>query len=182
MRVLLVDAFPPGHPTGPALVEAAIATLQHRGHDVQHEALVATGFRTAMSAEERDAYHGDTPLRADDTRHAAAEVARADALLFCYPTVTGTVPAVLKGWLERVLVPGVAFGFDETGRVTRGLTHVHRLGVVTTGEGRIARLRGRDGGRRTILQTLRIQCANTCRRSWVCADDPARVRRTLSRW
>ena len=45
-------------------------------------------------------------------RHAEI-IKQAEALVFVYPTWWSTMPAILKGWLERVLVPGVGFVFDE---------------------------------------------------------------------
>lgn len=185
MRVLLVDAFPAGDLIGEQLVAAARHTLERRGHHLTVSRLDTDRFAPFMTAAERAAYHGDEPLQADDTRREAAAVRDAEGLLFCYPTVTGTVPAPLKGWLERVLVPGVAFGFSASGRVTRGLTNVVRLGAVTSvSESRWRRLRRRDGGRRTLLQTLRLNCATTCRRTWVPVHgaDTAAVSRALGRW
>jgi NAD(P)H dehydrogenase (quinone) len=182
VRVLVLDGF--DHANSP-VVDAARQALEARGHEVTVSRVISDGFEPFMSSAEREAYHTDEPLITDDTRREAAELKAADALLFCYPTVTGTVPAHLKGWLERVLVPGVAFGFSESGRVTRGLTNIRRLGAITTvNEGRIERARRRDGGRRTILQTLRLQCATSCRRTWVpLADGDTRpISRALARW
>ena len=55
------------------------------------------------------------------------------ALVFVYPTVTGGLPATLKGWLERVLVTGVAFELDaKTNKIKPAMRQVRRIGVVTT--------------------------------------------------
>ena len=122
-----------------------------------------------------------------DTEAGAAAIRTADALLFCYPTTAFTVPACVKAFLDRVLLPGVAFGFDEKGRVKGAMTNVRRLGVVTRRpHGRLATMRARDGGRRTILRTLRLNCHRFCRRTFVAVrgEDPATeaVRRRLRRW
>lgn len=140
-----------------------------------------------MSTAERGAYHEPEPLMAAETKAAAKAVGDADALLFCYPTTTFTVPAVLKGWLERVLVPGVAFVFDAKDRVAPGMTNVRRLGVVTTTpHGWLTTKRARDQGRRTILWTLRLSCHRLCRRTFasmpVGSVDQARITRALRRW
>ena len=56
-----------------------------------------------------------------------------DTLIFVYPTWWYGLPAVLKGWLDRVLVPGVAFRMpDENGDIKPALTHITRLAVFTT--------------------------------------------------
>jgi 1,4-dihydroxy-2-naphthoate polyprenyltransferase len=49
-----------------------------------------------------------------DLERAAALIAWADHLVFVYPTWWGTMPALLKGFLDRILAPG--FAFEETGR------------------------------------------------------------------
>ena len=75
--------------------------------------LYAEEFRTAMSHDEQLAYHSDRPLLDPMAERHAGIVKRAEALVFVYPTWWSTVPAILKGWLERVMVPGVGFVFDE---------------------------------------------------------------------
>ena len=80
------------------------ASRRTRGEVVD---LYALGFRVAMSPDERHAYHGETPLIDEHTREHARLVGRADCLVFVYPTWWSGLPAMLKGWLERVLVPGV---------------------------------------------------------------------------
>ena len=190
MRVLLIDAYPMDDPDR-GVVEAATRALSAGGHEVERLGLAEAGFEPIMSAADRAAYHTDEPLVTDETRAAAAQVKAAEALLFCYPTVTYTVPALLKGWLERVLVLGVAFVFDDAGRVAPGMTGVRRIGVVTTTpHGWLATRRRRDLGRRTIMWTLRLNCHRLCRRTFVSlrrgtASSPAataRVERALARW
>lgn len=167
MRVLVVDAFPPGHADG-AVVDAAIHRLEAAGHRVEHHPVARDRFATFMTADERRAYETDEPLIAEETRAAAAAVRRADALLFCYPTTLYGVPPRLKGWLERVMVLGVAFVFDRKRRVRPGLTNIRRLGVVTTSpHGRLRTWRARDGGYRTIMRTLRLNCHPLCRRTFI---------------
>ncbi|MEL6982281.1 MAG: NAD(P)H-dependent oxidoreductase [Actinomycetota bacterium] len=188
MRVLLIDAYRPDDPDR-AVVDAAAKALRTNGHEIDRVDLVADGFRAFMSEEERDAYHTDEPLIADDAKASAQLVRRADAMLFCYPTVTHTVPAVLKGWLERVLVLGVAFDFDDKGRIAPAMTRVRRIGAVTTTpHGWITTRRHGDLGRRTIMWTLRLNCNRLCRRTFVGVPTGAgggsgpRIERALRRW
>ncbi len=167
MKVLIVNAFAPELP-GRSLVDTAVATLAGGGHDVRRSDLVDGGFSPFMTTEERLAYHGDDPVVNNDVADEVASVRWAGALLFCYPTVTFTVPAVLKGWLDRVLVPGVAFDFDARGRVRPALTNVRRLGAVTTTTAsRWRTWQMRDGGRRTITRTVRLNCNRRCRVTWI---------------
>lgn len=190
VRVLLIDAFPLDDPDR-AVVDEAVDVLSAGGHQVDRLGLVETGFELAMSPAERAAYHTDEPLVAEETARSAELIARAEGLLFCYPTTTFTVPALLKGWLERVLVLGVGFEFDEKGRVSPGMTQIRRLGVVTTSPHRwLTTRRHRDLGRRTIMWTLRLNCHRLCRRTFVSIPAGAggasstgrRLRGRLGRW
>jgi len=130
-----------------------------------------------MTAEERDAYEGGQPIRSDVVRRHAELVRRADVLVFAYPARRLGLPAVLKGWLERVLVPGVAFHLDErTNRVVADLRHVRRVvGIATYGEPRWRVRLLHDGGRRTLLRALVLLCHRPCRRTWVALYDAAGV-------
>jgi putative NADPH-quinone reductase len=189
MRVLVISGFP-ATDADRHLVDVALIVLAERGHQPTLIDLVADGFTLAMTAGERAAYHQEENLVSDETRRSAALVGEVDALVFCYPTVTHSVPAIVKGWCERVLLPGVAFVFDDKGRIARGMTNITRLGVITvTPHGRLARWRHRDLGYRTIMRTIRMNCHARCRRTFVRLhrgtapdESAAAVSRAFSRW
>ena len=197
MRVLLLDAYEPDDPDR-AVVDAAVETLGGRGHEL--DVLDLSGTDQFMSAAEHAAYHSDEPVVSDDVRDSVARLRQAGGLLFCYPTVAFTVPARLKGWLERTLVPGVGFVFDRNNRIRRGMTNIRRVGAVTTSpHDRRARMRARDGGRRTTVRTMRLCSHSRCRVTFVSlpagtgagagaasdgigAAEAARIRRGLRNW
>ncbi len=187
MRVLLIDAFAPDD-ADRRNADIAADVLATAGHDVRRVDVVADGFVPHMSAAERRVYHDEgANIVADEVRSSAEGVRWAEALLFCYPTKAFMVPAELKAWFERVLLPGVTFGFNARGKVVRGMTNIRRLGVVTsTPHGRWATARARDRGRRSIMWTLRLSCAKTCRRTFISvragSDAEATIRRRLRRW
>lgn len=167
MRVLLVDDFPAGNPDS-HVVARSIAALEARGHEVDHLSLDSVEFAGFMTATERRAYETDEPLQADATRDSARRVQECDALLFCYPTVLFGVPPRLKSWLERVMVLGVAFVFDNKRRVRPGMTNVRRIAVVTTTpHTRRSTWQARDIGRRIVMRTIRLNCHPLCRRTFV---------------
>ena len=183
MKVLLVDGFDGADP----IVTTAIETLAAGGHHVDHLDLAATDFRIAMSTEERRRYHdeGENLLTAEQ-RDAAALLADCDALLFCMPQVTFTVPARVKGFLDRVFIPGVAFGFDDAGRVAPKLRQIRRLGLITRGPHDAASVRrARNGAGRTVLWTVRLNCSWTCRRTHLALPPGGgvdEVAERLGRW
>ncbi len=100
---------------------------------------------------------------ATPTSSAAAEI-----LAFVYPTWWSGLPAILKGWLERVMVPGVGFVFDARGRVRPGLPQVRRLiGISTYGSPRTYVRLVNDNGRRTITRALRMSCGWRAKPMWL---------------
>ena len=186
MRVLLLDGYDPSDDDRRLVVEA-VEELQAGRHEV--DLLAVHDFDAVMSAAERTAYHSEQPVISDDVRDSAERLRAAEALLFCYRTVTFNVPASLKGWLERVMVPGVAFVFDDRHRVRPGMQNIRRIGAITTSpHSRLARLRARDAGKRTTARTLRLSAHKRCRTTFVSVPSPAdddsvaRVRRALRRW
>jgi putative NADPH-quinone reductase len=168
MRVVVVVAHPDPSSFNQAIASTATAALIESGHHVTVLDLYAEEFRTAMSADERLAYHSDRPLLDPMAERHADIVKQAEALVFVYPTWWSTMPAILKGWLERVMVPGVGFVFDEHHHVRRGLTHVRRVvGISTYGARWIYVKAVHDNGRRTLLRALRLNTATLTRRSWL---------------
>lgn len=90
-----------------------------------------------------------------DIAHHVEAVRAAEMLVFTYPTWWSGVPAQLKGWLERVMLPGVAFRL-ENGRVRPALGHVRRIVVVSTYGSPWTYVKAiNDNGRRTLLRALR---------------------------
>lgn len=84
-----------------------------------------------LSREERLGYH--------DTAHNRAPVAdyvervlRAEALVLCFPTWCFGLPAMLKGFFDRVFMPGVAFDINDPAHVRPGLTHLRHIAAVVT--------------------------------------------------
>ena len=167
MRTLVIVAHPSTDSFCHALAGRAVAGLRSAGHEVTVLDLYAEGFRTAMSAAERAAYHDEEPILDPMVRRHADEVSVAEALVFVYPTWWSGLPAILKGWLERVLVPGVGFRFDEQGKVRPGLGRVrHLVGVSTYGSPRSYVRLINDNGRRTLTRALRMSCGLRVRAHW----------------
>ena len=167
MRTLVVIAHPSTDSFCHALTDRAVAGLRAAGHDVTVLDLYAEGFRVAMSADERTAYHGDEPILDPVVGLHADAVLAAEALVFVYPTWWSGLPAILKGWLDRVLVPGVGFRFDEKGKVRPGLGQVrHLVGISTYGSPRWYVRLVNDNGRRTITRALRLSCGFRVRSHW----------------
>lgn len=188
MKVLLVVAHPCADSFTHACAAAAEKGLTRAGHTVETLDLYAIGFRTAMTREERVAYDTDDPILDPIVADHAARAKAAQAIVFVYPTWWSGLPAILKGWLERVLVPGVGFTFDPaSGKVKPGLTNIRRIvGISTYGSPRTYVKLINDNGRRIITRALRMSCGVRARTRWLSmyamdtADDTDR-RRHLER-
>lgn len=168
MQVLVVLAHPTAGSLNHAIAERACTALRTAGHDVHFLDLYALGFGAAMTADERAAYHTETPIVDPMVRDHAELVRTSAAMVFVYPTWWSSMPAILKGWLERVFVPGIGFQFNEEGKVRPALTQMRRLVGISTYGSPWAYVKAiNDNGRRTIMRTIRINTGRFTRTSWL---------------
>jgi putative NADPH-quinone reductase len=168
MNILLVYCHPDPASFTAAIRDIAVETLVAAGHAVDLLDLYAEGFEPVMSRDERAEYHS----RDRNRRPVAAHLARlraAEALIFIHPTWWYAQPAMLKGWLERVLVPHETFTLPEGNRPIRGLmTNIRLIGTITTlGAPKWWWWCMGMPGRRILLTGIRVLCAPGCRTFWL---------------
>lgn len=193
MRITVVHAHPAEKSFSRAVLNTVLDALD--GHEIDLCDLYADDFHPVLTDSEHREYLGDDPIQDPLVRRYAEYVQRAEALVFVYPTWWSGLPAILKGWFDRVMVQGVAFGFDHKHRIQPELHHVRRIaGVTTYGSSRLVTLLGVDGGRRTLHRTLRVAAGWRTRTTWLglhsmdTADDAQRqqflerVRREFASW
>ena len=84
-----------------------------------------------LSRAERIGYH-DTPANRAAVQAYVDRLLAAEALVLCFPVWNFGPPAMLKGFLDRVLVPGVAFDLGADGSLTPALRHIRKLAAVTS--------------------------------------------------
>ena len=173
MDVLVVCAHPDAGSFNHAVTRAVERGLAAGGHRVTTLDLYELGFTAAMSPEEHRAYQAwqspaPPPILDPLVAEHAALVGTADAFVFVYPTWWSQPPAILKGWLERVLVPGVSFTFNANGKVRPGMRHVKRIvGISTYGSPWTYIKLVNDGGRRMITRALRMSCGLRTPTTWM---------------
>lgn len=129
-RIALVLGHPdraPGH-FGPALAEAYATGARAAGHEVRVVDLARLEFPLLRSQAEFET--GELPASLEEAR---AAIAWADVLVFVFPLWLGTMPALLKGFLEQVLRPGFAFDYEANGRWRPALKGKSARVVVTMG-------------------------------------------------
>lgn len=165
MNILLVYCHPVPESYCAAIRDRAVAALTKAGHDVDLLDLYAEGFDPVMPEEERRTYNEGTVATHPFPGH-AARLKAAQGILFVYPTWWYGMPAMLKGWLDRVWTPDLTFAIpDGPGPIRPLMTHVRFLGIVTTcGAPRLWSYLMGHPGKRTILRGIRALCAPGCRR------------------
>ncbi len=168
MQALVVLAHPCDDSFNHNIADSAVRGLERAGHSVDRIDLYADRFGAAMSIDERLAYHSGRAILDPQVADHAERLQRAEILVFVYPTWWSGLPAILKGWLERVMVPGVAFNFHErSGKVRPGLRQVRRIvGISTYGSPRTYVKLINDNGRRTLTRALRMSCGLQARTKW----------------
>ncbi|ERI49725.1 NAD(P)H dehydrogenase [Pseudomonas sp. EGD-AK9] len=133
MKVLIVHAHPEPQSFTAALRDLARETLEGQGHEVQVSDLYAMGWNPVASAadftaranpdylvyalEQREGVKGGQ--LAADIQAELDKLLWADLLILNFPLYWFSVPAMLKGWIDRVLVSGVCYGgkrfYDQGG-------------------------------------------------------------------
>ncbi len=133
MRALIVYSHPAEGSFNAAIRDLAVEKLRGVGAEVRVSDLYAEGFQPVLTNEEWSGYL-DHPTNRRPVEAHCADIEWCDTLIFVYPTWWYGLPAMLKGWLDRVLLPEVAFLMpDAAHRTIRpGLHHIARLGVFTT--------------------------------------------------
>lgn len=129
-RALVVFAHPCAESFSAALRVVVTDRLAARGWEVDLCDLYAEGFDPVLGAEERRSYQ-DIPANTAPVQAHVDRLRAAQALVLVYPTWNFGMPAILKGYIDRVFLPGVSFVLKD-GLVAPGLTHIRKLAVVTS--------------------------------------------------
>jgi len=131
MRVLVLHAHPVETSYNAALHQLITRTLAEHGHQIDDCDLYAEGFDPVLSRAERLDYHDTTTNQAPVQRYVDRLLA-AEGIVFCFPVWCFGLPAMLKGWFDRVMLPGVSFVISADGTVTPNLRHIRKVAVVTS--------------------------------------------------
>src|SRR3984893_6008648 len=127
LRVLLVVAHPLDNAFAKAAAARIRATLERRGIEVDMIDLYADDFDPRLTGAERRGYF-TAPYDSRAVAGYAARLMLAEKLVFVFPQWWFNVPAILKGFFDRVLVPGVAFDHPYGGGpLIPRLTHIDAL-------------------------------------------------------
>ena len=131
MRVLVIYAHPVETSFNAALHGATVAALKRAGHEVDDLDLYAEGFSPVLTREERLNYH-DESINQGPVKAYVERLKRAEAVVFVFPTWSFGAPAILKGFFDRVLLPGVSFRITPERTVVRLLDNIRAVAAVVT--------------------------------------------------
>ncbi|WP_455269420.1 NAD(P)H-dependent oxidoreductase [Rhizobium herbae] len=132
MRILLVLAHPLTDSFAAGVAATTKAALEKSGHSVDLLDLYREGFDPRLREEERRGYF-DTPYDTTGVDDIVARLRAADGLILVFPQWWFNFPAILKGFFDRVLAPGVAFDHEQSGgRILPRLTNIKLFWALTT--------------------------------------------------
>ncbi|MEM1236211.1 MAG: NAD(P)H-dependent oxidoreductase [Pseudomonadota bacterium] len=166
MRALIVYCHPKEGSFNSAVRDTVIGRLEAAGVPYRLHDLYAEGFSAVLSTDEWVGYEDCDTNRAPIAKY-ADDIEWCDTLIFVYPTWWYGLPAVLKGWLDRVLLPGIAFEMPKADgeNIKPALHHIRRLGVFTTcGASRWLTMYIGAPGKRTLMRGVGLLLAPRTRK------------------
>ena len=172
MLIQVVHSHPLTDSYNHALFRTIVETLQRR-HEVIATDLYREGFSPAMTEVERRSYYAGAYAE-EAVARLVSDLRRVDGIIFCFPHWWFSMPAMLKGYFDRVWAPGTAFAHDlGGGRIKPLLTHIRLFGVVTSygSPWWLTRLVMQDPGRKVLLRALKPMCGSGVRSFYLAHYD-----------
>ena len=173
MRIQVVHCHPLTDSYDHALFRAIVETLETNGHAVVATDLYREGFQPAMTERERRSYMGND-YEAAGVADYAATLKRMEGLILCFPHWWFAMPAMLKGWVDRVWGPGIAFTYDSVDNHLKPALHNIKLfGVVTSyGSPRwIVHFFAGNAGYKVLMRGMKPLCARDVRSFYLAHYD-----------
>jgi putative NADPH-quinone reductase len=154
MKILVLYAHPVETSFNAGLHRMIVERLTGAGHAVDDCDLYAENFDPRLTRAERLGYH-DERGAGDPAALYVERLLRADALVLSFPVWNFGYPAILKGFFDRVFLPGVSFKLVN-GKVQPSLHNIRKLAAVTTyGGSRFHAMLMGDPPRKLVKRVLR---------------------------
>jgi NAD(P)H dehydrogenase (quinone) len=155
MRVLVLFAHPVETSFNAALHSAILGALKSAGHEVDDCDLYQENFDPRLTREERLGYHEVGP-NIEPVKSYVERLQAANALVLSFPVWNFGYPAILKGFFDRVFLPGVSFDLTPEGGVAPKLQNIRKMAAVCTyGGSRLRAILAGDPPRRSVTRVLR---------------------------
>mmetsp|Transcript_2350 Transcript_2350/g.3299 ORF Transcript_2350/g.3299 Transcript_2350/m.3299 type:complete len:239 (+) Transcript_2350:73-789(+) len=174
-KVLMVIAHPVKQSFIQHLANTAFHSLQDANHEVKQLSLYEESFQPVLTEEELRNYMSDK--RPKDVQKSAELLRWCNAIVFVFPTWWYQPPAILKGWMDRVFLPGIAFDVANpenkhlaaSNGLVPGLANIKRMGVITTlGADFWTVRRIGEPGRMMFSKGIRPMFHKDCTLNYVC--------------
>jgi putative NADPH-quinone reductase len=159
MLIQVVHSHPLTDSYNHALFRIIVDQLQDR-HQVVATDLYRERFSPVMTEAERRSYY-QPAYAEEEVAHLVGQLRQANGIIFCFPHWWFSMPAMLKGYFDRVWAPGAAFKHDlDGGRIEPLLTNIKLFGVVTTygSPWWLTRIVMQDPGRKVLFRALKPMC------------------------
>ena len=170
MKLLLVYCHPDPQSFAAAIRTTAAQTLRAAGHELHQIDLYGEGFNPVFSADEKRSYLSDTAQNIAGVAAHVPALQAAEGWVVIYPTWFYGAPAMLKGWLGRVWLPGVSFRIATGKQHTIGgaLGNIRLfVGITTSGSPWWWLKWIGDPGRSLFMKGLKPLYAKGCHMKWL---------------
>ena len=169
MRILVVYCHPVESSYCNALHRTVLTSLREK-HELRDCDLYASGFNPVLSQQERLDYFDHTENNRAKVQEYIDDLHWCEGLVFVFPTWWYNLPAMLKGWLDRVFLPDVAFVLtgDKRNPLESKLRHIRLLAAVTTygSPWWLVKWVG-EPGRKALIRSLRPLVHKKCKTIWL---------------
>jgi putative NADPH-quinone reductase len=137
MRVMVLHAHPLETSYNRALCNAVIDTLKAKGHQPDLVDLYAENFDPVLSRADRLKYHDVPDNITPDLKPYVDRLMAAEAIVVVHPVWNYGFPAILKGYFDKVFLPGVSFVLEggdgpDKGKLVPNLKHIKKVAFVTS--------------------------------------------------
>jgi putative NADPH-quinone reductase len=137
MKVLVVHAHPVETSFNRALFNAACEALRAKGDEVDALNLYDDEFRAVMSRTERLEYHDVPGNLTPEIKPYVDRLRACDKIVFVHPVWNYGYPAILKGFFDRIFLPGVSFvlvggGESDKGKLVPAMKNIKKVAYITT--------------------------------------------------
>jgi len=131
MKVSVILAHPDRSSFNHAIAQTVVEQLENNGHGVFFHDLYGEDFDPLLIGKE---ISKDAPLPQVIREH-CEEIREAEGIIIVHPNWWGQPPAILKGWIDRVIRPGIVYEFlegDSGEGVPKGLLRAQAAIVINT--------------------------------------------------
>jgi NAD(P)H dehydrogenase (quinone) len=175
MRFLVLYAHPLADSYDAAIHRSVLESLRGAGHEVDDCDLYAENFNPVLPREQREAYE-DTVRNQQGVEAHVARLRNCQGLVFVFPVWSHGMPAILKGYIDRVWVPGVAFNIVG-GKSIPALQHIQHYAAVNTYGAAwwLHNLIFGNPNKRVLMRGLRSLVAPAARTLWLAQYSMDRI-------